>query len=112
MFCAMGSSAAIFCYCWANADHYCIIGKQKKAFILFLYILVMFYLQILIHIVCFFLARVGGINKTIIIVIGLTHSKTILETPAEIESVFWTCVVPTVMPICFNILPNFLSIGP
>ena len=58
MFCAMGSSAAIFCYCWANADHYCTIGKQKKAFILFLYILGMFYLQILIHIV--FFGGVGG----------------------------------------------------
>ena len=49
----------------------------------------MFYLQILIHIV--FFGGVGGggwggINKTIII-IELTHSKTILETTAETESV-------------------------
>ena len=68
----------------------------------------------------------------IIIIIELTHGKTILEITVEIEpqpaaldfkslsqysscsskTVFWTCAVPTAMPICFNLLPNCLGIAP
>ena len=98
--------------------------------LLLLLLLLLFF--IIIAIIIFIIIIKIIVIIIIIFIIELTHSKTILKNTVEIEpqlvaldlkklsqystvpseTVYWTCAVLAVKPICFNLLPNYLGIAP